>query len=171
MKSLCTALALAISFPALAAIQPEGTFASAHPIYFFSYADKAACEADEGTWEAHEQDSGFCFFNTEDTLTVKTAKDGYAVEIETVRTNAHTCSFEGAAKRVSENVLEASAESEMWVPGQGQEEGKFVPATCRVSLTYTNADTVDVRVVGAPQACESFCGANASLEMEGAKRR
>lgn len=55
-----------------------------------------------------------------------------------------------------------TAEGETW------DGDKWIPATCEVTLTYADGDTVNVTNNG---NCATFCGARANLEIKGAKRK
>lgn len=156
MKILALALISLTSFAA--ELNVAGTFSYPHQIAFFSYADQSACEGDQGKW-----DDGLCFFDAEDTVEVAAAADGkFNVKVDTITTNAHMCSFE-AEGVIQGNGIVASAESEIW------DGDKSVPATCVVTTSYVDGNTVNVTTNG--EACNYFCGANASLAIEGATRK
>jgi hypothetical protein len=156
---------LPFAIPALGAFQ-EGQFGYAHDVAFLGYANEEACKTDEGRWE-----DGICVMEGEDTVAVAKKGAEWSVEINTVTTNAHTCDFSGKAKLVSERELVASTRTEEYVPGKNGSEGKFIPAVCRLKVTYTSTDTVYVNVLGRPATCATLCGANAMLQIEGAKRK
>lgn len=160
MKFLSLAL---ISITAFAAeFNGEGLFNYSHQIGMFGYENAEACKADDGEWDV---DNGICFFNTADQVEVKLAAENtYNVKVDTVTTNAHTCTFEGTGKVLmgtDKFTILASTESEEW------DGDKFVPATCEVTLTYIDGDTVNVVNNG---KCTSFCGARADLTIDEAKR-
>lgn len=134
----------------------EGEFSKLHPIAFMSYEDQAACEADEGKW-----DDGLCWFDTSDEVSVERNGEKYLVKVDTVTTNAHTCSFEGEGVMKGTQIV-ATSEGEEW---DGENP---VPVTCEVTLDYLDGDTVNVTNNG---KCQYFCGARATLEIEGAKRK
>jgi hypothetical protein len=130
-----------------ASLSPEGEFTVPHQIAFMAY-DSQDCLADKGTWNGD-----FCVFDTADSVRVKRAEDGsFTVAVSTVTTNAHTCDFEGKGKLVAPDRIEAEADS------------------CRVAVTYGADDTVTVRTLNEDDACRDFCGANASLEIDDARR-
>lgn len=150
-----------ITAPALAAwFTGEGEFRFPHQIAFMSYADEAACKADEGRWE-----EDLCWFDASDDVNVRRAANGiYTVEVTTVTTNAHTCDFEGQGEFTNEGTILARAASERW----SDERQEWEAGECRVTLSYLDGDTVDVTPEG---DCSYFCGMRAGLEIRGAKRR
>jgi hypothetical protein len=157
MKSLLIAL---LALPALAAhFTGVGEFYAPHEIAVFGYQDEASCSADEGRWEEE-----LCWFKVEDEVIVKDDNAGSLdVVVNTVTTNGHSCSFEGKGKFTNEGTILATAPSEDW---SGDES---VPATCEVTLTFVDGNTVDVSNGG--ESCSYFCGARATLDISGAKRR
>lgn len=162
MKYLLLSL---LSIPAFAAAtEIAGTFNSDHEFAMMSYNTKAECEADQGKWEGNERDGTYCLFQGTDSAVVRKKGDTYNVTISVITTNAHTCDFEADAKLNDAGQLVASAPSEEW----NEEKGAIEPATCEVTLNYTEANSVDVTNNG---KCTSFCGMRARLDFSGAKRQ
>ena len=171
MKALLSVSAILFSsLTAMAAFQPAGEFAAPHSIVMPTYQDKAACEADQGTWEAQEGEEGMCFFGAEDTVSVKADGVEFSVSVSNVTTNGHECSFEGKGKMTGERLMEASMPSDLWVPGENGAEGKFVDAVCRIQLAYEDDNTVSVSPITQAE-CRSMCGARAALYVEKAARK
>ena len=100
----------------------------------------------------HEEPSGWCEEEAEDTLAIrKVAGGAIGVEIDVVRTNGHTCSFEG----VMQPDPDAAAR---WVyrTSADDEEG-----ACELVLEHT-ASMIEIRADG----CRYYCGVRASLDAE-----
>lgn len=156
MRALILAL---ISIPAFAAtLDVTGRFQQDFFIAVVGYESAAKCSADQGRW-----DEGYCWFPASNQVRIASTGTGYNLSIETVATNAHTCEFSALAKRFPDGVLVASLPSEEYDP----RSGGFVKATCEVTVSFADADTVNVTNNG---KCQSFCGARASLVVTGAKR-
>lgn len=163
MKSFLVLAALGFSLPVLAALNPAGDFFFAHKIAFLAY-DEIGCSDAQGEW-----DGDLCIFNGEDSVSVTGGEKGsFNVSISTVTTNAHTCDFEGRGEMVAANLLKASAPSEIYIPGENGKDGHFESATCEVSVTYLDGNSVKVE---SGETCSYFCGANASLDIEKAVRK
>jgi hypothetical protein len=157
MKLLLIAL---LALPTLATpFTGVGEFYAPHEIALFGYQDEASCSADEGRWEDE-----LCWFEVEDEVIVKDDGAGSLdVVVNTVATNGHSCGFEGKGKFTNEGTILATAPSEVW---DGEE---LKPATCEVTLTFVDGNTVDT--THGSSACNYFCGARATLDVSGAKRR
>lgn len=96
---------------------------------------------------------GWCMEQVEDTMTIRErANNGIAVALELVRTNAHTCSFEGALERT----LDGEGSTRRW---QFQAEDEEFP--CSLVLEQARG-RVTIRADG----CREYCGARASLDAE-----
>lgn len=87
----------------------------------------------------------------------------YEVAISTIGTNAHSCTFYGAAHPVSSTTLKAVAPATAVNPDTGEWE----ETTCEVTLKYKN-NKVSVEDNG---KCREYCGARAHLFIDGAKRK
>jgi hypothetical protein len=158
MKYLALAL---LPVAALAALNLEGKFAYSHTIVFRNYDNEKSCKDDNGTWQ-----DGLCTFEADDTVEVKKAGDEYTVSVGTVTTNGHECTFDGKGRATGANVIEALAASERY------ENGKFVPATCKLDVRYgADGSTASVKVISPWADCQEFCGANAMLDIPNAKRQ
>jgi hypothetical protein len=89
---------------------------------------------------------GWCDEQVEDTLVIRDRHDGaIAVHVELVRTNAHTCSFEGTLGPVSEG---------RWRFDHGDDDGP-----CRLTLEHAGNE---LRL--SADGCRYYCGARASLD-------
>lgn len=161
MKNLALAIAAFSLSASASVINHEGTFVSEHEVAMMSYQTKEACEADQGEWT-----EDLCIFHSQDDVTVKRANNGkLQVEMNTIHTNAHSCSFEGEVVSQEMFKLVAATESDEW----DEEKQDFVKAVCEVTVTYSNdGNTVNASNNG---KCRSFCGMNAVLEIEGAVRK
>lgn len=96
----------------------------------------------------------WCHEESEDTLSVTAAPDdGIAIDIAVVRTNGHTCQFEGTLKRDPR----ASRGTRRWVyRSDGDDEGEDA---CELVLEQSG-DKVTTRADG----CRYWCGVRASLD-------
>jgi len=163
MKSFLVLAALGFSLPVFAALNPVGDFAFAHSIAFFAY-DEQGCKEAEGQW-----DGDICLFDAEDSVSVTGGEMGsFNVRVSTVATNAHTCDFDGKGEMVSANQLKATAPSEVYIPGENGKDGRFESATCEVSVTFLDGNSVKVE---SGETCSYFCGARAHLDIEKAVRK
>jgi hypothetical protein len=153
MKSkLIAAMILALSTTSLAK-----TYTHKHQIGFMSYETEEACVADNGHWE-----EDFCIMDTADAVTITKKGRHYSVVVETITTNAHTCTYEADnGKLVGKNKIVSSSPSEIYNP----ETKKFTPSKCIVTVLFNKNKSVTVKTNGY-QECQEFCGANASLEIE-----
>lgn len=157
MKTL-TILSVLLSSAAAFAVTPAqmtGKFTDPKEIAIIGYRDAASCTADHGIWN-----EDFCVFRAEDRLDVTSKGGRFKISVETISTNAHTCSFEAPALRDG-NRLVASVKAENF------EGGKWVDAICTVTVSYKSKDAVSVDTNG---KCQSFCGARGLMEFS-AKRK
>ncbi|MCR9203729.1 MAG: hypothetical protein NXH75_04065 [Halobacteriovoraceae bacterium] len=166
MKKMMMAFAMASFVTSTFAFNFTGEFELKKQIYFHNYIQSHDCTADGGTWESEPTDPtlGFCFFDSADTVKVDKSENGYAVRVETIGTNAHSCYFEGEAKKVSHNQIHASAEAEYY----DSDSDSLKLGICTVKVVYQTANKVDVMAEG---PCQYFCGAKAWLEFVGAQRK
>lgn len=135
-----------------------GEYSLPHKIAFMNYETAEACAEDGGTFEDE-----LCWMDASDDISV--VDDGAGeldVSVFTITTNAHMCEFEGKGKFTAEGTIVASAPTEIW------DGDNSVPAVCDVTLTFVDGNTVNVSNNG---NCAYFCGARASLDIEGAKRK
>ena len=138
----------------------RGRFALNHEVGFMNYEDAAACSKDKMIWK-----DGICVSSGDDSVEVSAPDGNLNVDIETVTTNAHTCSFSGKAKIVSYTQLLASSPAQVY----DRSTRTFHDGTCEVTLTFTpNHNTVTTTTNG---MCDDMCGMNATLEVEKAVRK
>lgn len=166
MKFTLVALVAMASTMSASAFDYAGEFLKKKQIYFHNYIQSSDCISDGGRWEAEPTDPtiGFCYFDATDAVKVDKDENGYAVRVETIGTNAHSCYFAGEAKKVSRNQINATAEAEYYDP----DTDSYKLGTCTVSVVYTTPNTVDVKTEG---PCQYFCGAKAWLDFDGAERK
>lgn len=136
----------------------EGTFSYPHDVAMYGYETAEPCVEDGGRFAG----DGFCVFSSADEVKVVREGETYVVKVDTVSTNAHMCQFEGLGVWNDKGALVAHTEVNDW------EGDKMVPATCEVTVTYIDGDTVSVSHNG---KCASLCGANTDLAIERAKRK
>ncbi len=139
-----------ISLTATATIKYAGTFRYPHPVLMLAYQDRETCRKDGGSW--HDD---ACHMDGEDRLEISRLPGkakGFRVYVTTLGGNAHTCEFTGTGTVAKPGVITARSEDS---PG------------CLVTVTYSGPDAVSVSATG---ECRYFCGANASLDIEKAKR-
>ena len=149
--------------PSASAADPTGVWAEPVDIAMVGYDDAAACTADEGQWEP---DLG-CVFSSENTATFTPSGDAWTLNVSIIGANAHTCEFEGTARRDGDGLI-ATAPAERYVPGTDGAEGRFEPATCTIQIRI-QGDALSLE--GDYETCSSFCGARAFLSMSEARRR
>jgi len=95
---------------------------------------------------------GWCDEEVDDTMVVRDAGDGrLAIVVELVRTNAHTCSFEGTLAPVAD----APAGEPRW----RYHDPSSDDAPCDLTLTLRGDE---LRL--AAEGCRYYCGARASLD-------
>lgn len=139
----------------------DGYYTKTKEIYFHNYPTEILCEADNGSWDAETES---CLFEATDEVQVsKVGPNQYLVDVNTIGTNAHTCTFTANAYAMSPKALRAIAPSE---PNEQQNQQWPPQRKCEVYLEF-NGDKVDVEDNG---KCRSFCGARAQLFIEGAQR-
>lgn len=144
-----------ISISAFAALDPVGKFQNKHLVLAQMYTSKAECVADNGRWVKSDE---MCFFETSDDAVVTKEGDNFKLTVSTITSNLHMCEFSAPAVLVG-NVLI----SEVPVDEYNSENGETTPETCIVSAELSNhGKTMSITT---NQKCQSFCGANASLEV------
>lgn len=151
MKTL-TILALVLSCASAFALTPAqmaGHFTNPKQVAMIGYKDAEACKADNGTWNDE-----YCVFPGEDTVDVTLKGGKFNLTIDVITTNAHSCSFDAAAKRVGDKVVASTKV-------QDYQDGKMVDAVCTVTVTYKNKNAI---TVGTNGKCQTFCGARAHME-------
>ncbi len=144
-------LTLALSTTALAK-----TYTFKHEIGFMNYETKEACEIDNGRW-----DGNFCLMDTADSVSVTKKGRHYTVAVDTITTNAHTCTYEAFnGKLIGKNKIVSSAPTEVY----NSDTDKYTPSKCVVTVLFNKDKSVTVKTNGYDQ-CKDFCGMNASLEI------
>lgn len=140
----------------------SGEYEFHHKISMAGYTDQKSCDADKGEWS----DRG-CLFQVADTVSVKQdAQNGaYSVEISTLASNAHLCSFEADAVVMNKNMLLATAIVDVY----DNDSDKVSKEVCAVGIEYLDYDTVSVQTNG--KCRQYYCGARAGLEIDRAERR
>jgi hypothetical protein len=164
-------LALALSLSASAAAPVTGLYVAKHDVTFMAY-DKKECLENGGKWA--EEDAG-CVLEGQDSVEIVAAGKGtgkFLAKVETIATNGHSCGYDGVGTFVSARELVVSADSEIFVPGENGEQDKVVPATCELKITFGAGNrALTATAISSYEACHYFCGANAVLEVSGAKRK
>jgi hypothetical protein len=156
MKSIFLTLSVFISINAFAAINPVGKFQSKHQVLAQMYTSKAECVADNGHWLKSDE---MCLFDTSDDAVVTKEGENFKLTVTTITSNLHMCEFSAPAVLVG-NILV----SEVSVDEYNSENGETTPETCIVSAELSNnGKTMSITT---NQKCQSFCGANASLEVD-----
>jgi hypothetical protein len=151
------AITSTLAFLGFAAISQATTYSYKHPVVMMAY-EEQACSADGHEWNAED---GYCLIeDAADFVWIVRKEDAsYSVTIETITTNAHTCSYEANnGKYVTPNKLVSSQPSSIF------KDDKEVPAVCEVTVTH-NADNSVTVTTNDREACQYFCGMNAELEI------
>lgn len=135
------------------------TYVWKHDVVMLAY-NESSCLEDKGEWVEDE----YCVFHgAEDTVTITRSHHHgpYKVEIETIATNAHMCSYEATNGRfITKNSLVSSVPSTFY-----NEEGSPKSVQCDVTVTF-NKDKSVTTTINNREYCQEFCGANVSLEIE-----
>lgn len=156
-KKLILTVLFAVSSSAFAR-----TFSVAHDVVLMSYADLESCRADGYEWQGPKGD-GLCILKGVDTVSLKKNRTGYTVIVETITTNAHSCSYESKnAKFIDPTRLVSSVRTMVY-----DQEGNAKPGVCEVTVNSNKDHSVSVTTNGYAE-CSEFCGMNASLDIEGA---
>ncbi|MGZ3701663.1 MAG: hypothetical protein ACXWSD_07705 [Bdellovibrionota bacterium] len=140
-------LALLFSLTAFAATAPAVKFYQNNPVTMITYADEAACNADQGRWDGEN-----CQFDAWDTVTISGSQGAFELNVSTITTNAHTCDFDAPAVQTAPGVLVATS------------------GNCSLQASYLDDNNVTVQMLSSYDDCQDFCGANASLEVTRATR-
>jgi len=136
--------------------QMLGNFSEPTSTFVVGYETEEACTTDKGQWIDE-----MCIFDAENTLVVSQQEKQVILSMETIGSNAHICSFEGPAEKISETELQSKVASDVW------DGSDWVPGFCTVTASYSDTNTVQVSSAG----CEMFCGARAQLYIDSAKRK
>ena len=156
MKSIFLTLSVFISINAFAAINPVGKFQSKHQVLAQMYTNKAECVSDNGHWVKSDE---MCLFDTSDDAAVTKEGENFKLTVTTITSNLHMCEFSAPAVLVG-NILV----SEVSVDEYNSENGETIQASCIVSAELSNNGKA--MSITTNQKCQSFCGANASLEVD-----
>jgi hypothetical protein len=144
----------------MAAVDPTGTWSQSGEIAMV-VDSKKACEADQGEWR---EDRG-CLFPMVNTV-VFGAKatvggvDTWPVKVETIGDNAHTCVFEGTARRDGDRWLAVE-------PAETYEGAEPKKEDCRVEFKF-GPSGLDVDALDT--SCQYFCGVRAQIFLRGAQK-
>ena len=132
------------------------TYSFKHPVSMSGYTEEE-CKAENLEWNSE----GYCVINdVADTVVIAKPKKYYKVNVETITTNAHQCSFEATnGKLVNSRKLVSSQPSTIY------KDNKPIASKCVVTVNYNDNNSVSVTTNGYEE-CAEFCGANASLEIE-----
>lgn len=156
MKFILFALITLVSASSFASPDPVGTYKNKHKFFAQMYENKTACKADHGHWLKEES---VCEFTTSDTAEVTREGNQFSLAVTTLESNFHTCEFQGPAT-LSGNTLVSKAEAEDYNPETGQIE----TVECRVSAELSSrGKSMSITTNG---KCQSYCGANGTLEVE-----
>jgi hypothetical protein len=156
MKSIFLTLTVFISINAFAAINPAGKYQNKHQVLAQMYTSKKDCLADKGHWIKADE---MCLFDTSDDAIVTKEGNNFHLLVTTIASNLHMCEFSAPATLVG-NVLI----SEIAVDEYNSENGETVPETCILSAELTNNGKA--MSITTNQKCQSFCGANGTLEID-----
>lgn len=152
----------AFAVKSVVVIRP-GTYVSKHEIALMYADNEQSCHDNGGVWE---QD--ICIVkDAADTIEIKVVKKPVKkvlVSIQAVGTNIHTCEFEGESKALPSGRLLVSADTELY-----GEDGQAKTATCQVIIDKKQNGLSSSVVKDTEEACATFCGANMSLDIEGAR--
>lgn len=150
---LIFAFALIGSSQFLLAAGIQGQYSNEKEVIVFSE-NRSSCENDGGSWQ---MDQETCLFEAMDKVIVKKKGKEFEIQVNTVGSNFHTCEFIAPAK-LNQNTLIASALSEEYNPKSGQ----LIEVLCEIKATIEN----NRLQITSNQHCQSFCGANAGLEVK-----
>lgn len=153
MKFLFALVALSAASLAFAANVIPGLYLEPSSTFLVGYESKEECEASQGDWSVPEWDGdmALCIFRVDNIVKIEGKGSKYAVEISTIGSNGHSCSFEGTGNLMGSTIVAKSSESQ----------------ECEVNVAFLDADTVNVSTNG---ECQDFCGARAWLQIDAAKR-
>ncbi len=156
MKSIFLTLSVFISINAFAAINPVGNFQNKHQVLAQMYTNKSDCETDNGQWMKSDE---MCLFNTSDDASVTKEGENFKLSVTTITSNLHMCEFSATAVLVGKTLV-----SEVSVDEYNMENGETITTSCIVSAELSkNGKAMSITT---NQKCQSFCGANASLEVD-----
>jgi|GEM_PF-970461 len=148
--------------PGVIVIRP-GSYTAKHEIGLMFADDAKSCNENDGVWE-----SDMCVVkdaaDTIDIKVVRTPVKKVEVTLTAVGTNIHTCELQGESKALPSGRLLVSAETE--VDG---EDGNTKKDVCKLIIGKDAKGLNSTIVKGKEDACATFCGANVSLEIYGAK--
>lgn len=157
MKLFFSSLMILSSLGAFAAGDITGTYKKDIQIMVMSET-KESCHESQGHWNEDEE---ICILDTANEAKIEKTTAGYNLHVITVATNYHTCEFEGPAKLVK-NTLTSKVVTEEYDPATD----RMVKVTCEVKAVLKNGKLN----IGTNQKCQSFCGANAWLEVDELKK-
>lgn len=157
LKLFVTALVLTTTATAFGAENIIGKYKAEKEIIVMSET-KESCEGSEGRWQAEDE---VCILKTSDDAEVSKSGKGLKLHVSTIGSNYHTCEFEGAARLVKNTLISRVVTEEY-----NHSTGQMVNVTCEVRAKIV-AGEMEIKT---NEHCQSFCGANAWLEVDGLKK-
>ncbi len=162
MKSLLLASLLVLTHSAFAveSASEKTVYEMPHQIALQNLTTPKECKNEDGKWSKEDD---MCFADAADVLTIEKSAANLKVSISTITTNGHQCEFESEkAVQNTDGTISASAASSIY-----DENGNESPALCDVNVKFNKNGTASATPV-AYEPCQMFCGANASLDIDGA---
>lgn len=154
MKTFFALLAISSTTFAKASYNFPGFYSEPASTWTYSH-DRALCERDGGTWSPAEnqEESDLCVYHLANTVKIhfRNRSLDYGVAIQTVGSNGDMCSFEGTGILKGKSLVVKSK----------------VHSACVLDVTFSEANTIEVNNNG---KCSDFCGINAWLRVDAAKR-
>jgi|GEM_PF-4573163 len=151
MKTLLLSLCFLPALASANAIELPGIFLSPSQTFDMS-PNEEACKENGGKWSGDVPDEGICVYSVDDTVTVSHTDGAYYIDITTWGSNGHTCNYEGKAELVG-NTLVSESRSEFADEGED--------ATCKIVVSYLDANSVSVSEAEGSRGCRYWCGARA----------
>ncbi|MCO5142040.1 MAG: hypothetical protein M9962_03000 [Oligoflexia bacterium] len=141
-----------------------GTFSEPTQTFVVGYEDQASCDSDGGQWDTEME---MCFFDAENTVELKEENGKIKLLVDTIGSNAHSCSFEGEAVQTTASQFVSKVDSTEY---DQDENGNWVeiPVVCEVTVDFLDENSVTVDNNG---KCREFCGMRAWLSVDKATRK
>lgn len=153
MKLLLALAMTILAFSAMAA-SVEGQYKASKEVMSYT-GDEEECESSKGKWLLDEQ---VCVFKSEDSAELKRTKGILTLSISTVGSNLHSCQFDGSAT-INGSTITARAKGEEY----SSEVDSIITTECVVTAKVSKKGKMSVST---NSHCQSFCGANAWLEVD-----
>lgn len=156
MKIILALIFILTSYVLNADVMPDikfsGTYKAVHPFGAFGYTAEA-CIEDLGEYKGE----GLCFFKDGgSTIEIKKmAENEYELGITSVGTNFHLCDYQGRARQIGQTQLSSN------------DKNSESPGVCEVVVSFTSPNVLSIITNG---KCQDYCGANMTLDDEGAVR-